>query len=128
MARTYLFADGDVGSNGELWYSLVSGDIKAFHVNPQDGTISSRIPFDRETKNSYSLTLRASDKGLNPLSGTTLVNIVILDVNDNGPKFLGTPYNSSVTEGAQVGRTVFKVAAKDVDQGKSDLRVSLILC
>ncbi|OQV18002.1 putative Cadherin EGF LAG seven-pass G-type receptor 2 [Hypsibius exemplaris] len=36
------------------------------------------------------------------------VQIVVTDVNDNGPKFIGTPYRTSVNELTPVGSVVFK--------------------
>ena len=43
---------------------------------------------DREKNNSFTLTLRASDHGKPPKTGTTIITVHVLDVNDNKPVFL----------------------------------------
>ena len=43
---------------------------------------------DREKNNSFTFTLRASDHGEPPKSGTTIITVHVRDVNDNEPVFL----------------------------------------
>ena len=109
--------DADGGTNSELSYSLVSGDTNAFSIGSKTGIIRSKIQFDRETKDSYSLTVRATDHGTNPLSGSTTVAITILDVNDNRPDIDNLPQRVPVPEGKAVGSVVFVLTASDKDKG-----------
>lgn len=55
-----------------------------------DGSLVLRFNLDYETTPSYSLTISASDDGFPRLSGTAVLVINLLDVNDNAPVFLTT--------------------------------------
>ena len=111
-------SDADAGTNSELSYSLESGgDADAFSIDQKTGTISSKTKLDRETKTSYSLTVRVTDHGQSPLHDTTTVDITILDINDNSPDINNLPATEQVTEGKNIGDTLFSVSASDKDQG-----------
>ncbi len=43
---------------------------------------------DRETKDSYNVTIKAMDQGSPQLSNFTSLLILVLDVNDNPPEFV----------------------------------------
>ena len=116
QCRLFL-SDADAGSNSELSYSLESGDVNAFSIDQKTGTISSKKTFDRETKASYSLTVRVTDHGQSPLHDTTTVDITILDINDNSPEIKNLPATKQVTEGKNIGDTLFPVSASDKDLG-----------
>ena len=62
---TYLVlvkvTDEDFNANGDIYVSLQPDEI--FQMMPDDGVIVSRKQFDRETKDSYKLTLTACDRG-----------------------------------------------------------------
>ena len=91
--------------------------MNAFSIDQKTGTISSKATFDRETKASYSLTVRVTDHGQSPLHDTTTVVVTILDTNDNSPEIKNLPATEQVTEGKNVGDTLFTVSAIDKDQG-----------
>ena len=112
-------SDTDAGNNALLSYSLIQpGDTNAFLINPTTGIITSKVSFDRETKDSYTLTVRARDHGQSPLEDTATVDITILDVNDNKPAFTNLPTTKNVPEDKNVGEALFFVAATDPDKGK----------
>ena len=111
-------SDDDVGSNSELSYSLQSGDTNSFSVDSKTGTITSKVLLDRESKDSYTLTVKASDNGSTPLTGITKVDITITDINDNKPTIKNLPGKVTVSEGRSVGHHVFGVNATDIDLGK----------
>ena len=112
-----FLSDADAGNNSKLTYSLENGDVAAFSIDQKTGTISSKTTFDRETKASYSLTVRVTDHGQSPLHDTTTVDITILDINDNSPKISNLPATEQVTEGKNIGDTLFTVSASDKDLG-----------
>eukprot|EP00096_Caligus_rogercresseyi_P014673 TRINITY_DN7189_c0_g1_i1.p1 TRINITY_DN7189_c0_g1~~TRINITY_DN7189_c0_g1_i1.p1 ORF type:complete len:1289 (-),score=408.11 TRINITY_DN7189_c0_g1_i1:505-4371(-) len=68
---------------------------------------------DYETQELYSLTYTGRDGG-NEIS-TVTVNIQILDVNDNYPKFTERNYSRTVNEGSSVFEPRFFVKATDAD-------------
>lgn len=74
--------------NNQFSYSIIAGNIEqAFKVDPQSGDIQTSRELDRETIPMYSLTIGAIDTGSPPQTGTTIVKINVLDINDNGPIF-----------------------------------------
>lgn len=115
---THFFLDGDVGNNSEVTYSLISGDTSAFSINSTTGAISNTILFDRETKDTYTLDVRATDHGAIPRTGATTVAVTILDVNDNKPHIKNLPQTIRVSEGTAVGTNVFMLSASDKDKGE----------
>ena len=66
------------------------------------------------------LTVVAEDGGLSPLSDRTEVEISIVDVNDNAPRFSNGPvYSGTVHENAPAGTSVTQVSAYDDDAGEN---------
>lgn len=61
----------------------------------------------------------AQDHGTPPLSSTATVEITVLDVNDNSPKFSSNSYSVDVSEDAAVGSPVLDVTANDADEGQN---------
>lgn len=48
--------------------------------------------FDRERQREYAVTVTATDQAADPLIGICQLNILILDQNDNSPKFENIRY------------------------------------
>ncbi|XP_035861945.1 protocadherin gamma-A5-like [Sander lucioperca] len=78
-------------------------------------------PLDREFKPHLSLKLIAVDGGTPQRSGTTNVEITVLDVNDNPPVFNQSLYTATVTENAPIGTYITTVNASDADSGSNGL-------
>ncbi|XP_076993332.1 protocadherin beta-2 isoform X2 [Tamandua tetradactyla] len=114
--------DLDVGSNGLQNYTI-SPNIY-FHLKLQDSPDGILLPqlvldkaLDREEQPEVRLTLTALDGGAPPRSGTALVCIEVLDINDNAPEFAKLLYEVQVPENSPVGFQVAAVSAKDSDIG-----------
>uniref|UniRef100_A0A8C8TC49 Cadherin domain-containing protein n=1 Tax=Peromyscus maniculatus bairdii TaxID=230844 RepID=A0A8C8TC49_PERMB len=115
-----LAQDIDVSSNGLQQY-IVSPNSH-FHVLTRNNSKGKKYPelvqdraLDREEQSELSLTLTALDGGSPPRSGTAMVRILILDINDNAPEFVNTPYEVQVLESSPPGSPVLTVLAKDAD-------------
>lgn len=68
--------DRDIGEFGKVTYAILSGnEDKAFVIDPATGKISTAALLDYETKVSYVLSVRASDGGSPPLTGTCTVSM-----------------------------------------------------
>ena len=78
-------------------------------------------PLDRETRESYTLTIRATDRGAPPLNGSTIVMVTVTDVNDNAPSFANTEYHSQVSEDSSAGTSLVQISAHDPDMGVNGL-------
>ena len=60
----------------------------------------------------YSLTVVAKDSGTPSLSASTVVKVIIDDVNDNGPVFSRPMFYGIISEDASRGSTVLKVSGR----------------
>ncbi|XP_026240223.2 protocadherin beta-4 [Urocitellus parryii] len=114
--------DLDVGSNGLQKYTISPNSH--FHVLTRNYSEGKKCPdlvqdkaLDREEQPEFSLTLMALDGGSPPRSGTVTVRILIMDVNDNAPEFVHTPYEVQVLENSPLDSPILSVLAKDADAG-----------
>ncbi|XP_069876618.1 cadherin-23 [Dipodomys merriami] len=108
--------DKDSGLNGELIYRIEAGAQDRFLIHPVTGVISvGDVTIDREEQESYRLTVVATDRGTEPLSGTAMVTILIDDINDSRPEFLNPIQTVSVLESAEPGTVIANVTAIDLD-------------
>ena len=63
-------------------------DASAFLLDEMSGELRATWSLDREEKEIYSLVVKAEDRGQDiQLTGTTHVNVRVVDVNDNKPVF-----------------------------------------
>ena len=76
-------------------------------------------PLDREKQASFRLLLTAVDGGQPERSGSTLLLIKILDVNDNAPVFDEAVKKVSLLENVAPGTLVTKLNATDADSGQN---------
>ncbi|XP_004643959.1 protocadherin beta-2 [Octodon degus] len=113
--------DLDVGSNSLQNYKI-SPNVY-FHLKLQD-SLEGIVPqlvldktLDREEQPEIRLTLTALDGGTPPRSGTALVLIEVLDINDNAPEFTKLLYEVQVPENSPVGFQAATVSARDLDIG-----------
>uniref|UniRef100_A0A803VTV9 Cadherin-23 n=1 Tax=Ficedula albicollis TaxID=59894 RepID=A0A803VTV9_FICAL len=117
-----LARDPDAGSNGQVTFSLTSGNIGwAFEIRTTNGTYGEVFvarPLDRELLDHYTLRIQASDGGVPPRRKEHILRVNILDVNDN-PPVIDSPfgYNVSVSENVGGGTAVAQVRATDRDIG-----------
>ncbi|CAH0674179.1 unnamed protein product [Spodoptera exigua] len=135
--------DADFGQNANLTYSIQpkSPDLP-FEISPLTGVFSVNGELDREKEDKYVITVVAQDNGYDKkLSSTVSVEVQVLDVNDNAPKFYAYDellewkhpeadelsnhnfesvmmipvYKATLKENAPVGTVVTKVFANDSD-------------
>eukprot|EP00118_Oscarella_pearsei_P012437 m.91691 g.91691 ORF g.91691 m.91691 type:complete len:1711 (+) comp36705_c0_seq1:99-5231(+) len=115
---TVIAHDSDPGAFGTITYRIVAGNSKNnFVVDSNTGAVRTAQQLDYETRTSFSLTVEAIDAGRPPKSAVTKVSIIVTDVNDNTPEFLGTPYAVSVSDQLPLGSSVLQVTATDKDSG-----------
>ncbi|XP_028271958.1 protocadherin gamma-C5-like isoform X10 [Parambassis ranga] len=116
--------DPDVGTNSLRTYHLAANDFFILHVETKsDGSKFPELavdkPLDRETQASFRLLLTAVDGGQPEKSGSTLLLIKILDVNDNAPVFDEPVNKVRLLENVAQGTLVTKLNATDADSGSN---------
>uniref|UniRef100_A0A8C3JSM2 Neural-cadherin n=1 Tax=Calidris pygmaea TaxID=425635 RepID=A0A8C3JSM2_9CHAR len=109
--------DADEGANGIVKYGLMhrGGVLPAFSIHPDTGVLTTVQVFDREKQREYPVTVTATDQAVEPLIGICQINIIILDQNDNDPRFENTRYEYFLREDTRVGTSFLRVAAHDDD-------------
>ncbi|NWQ62738.1 PCD23 protein, partial [Neopipo cinnamomea] len=123
IVATVFATDLDSGLNGEMEYSILSGNENAtFLIDSARGILATSTGLDHENTSSYRfvssshrLVLLASDCGTPSLNSTATVLITVLDVNDNAPVFSSPEYHVHVKESIPIGSHVTEVSAYDCD-------------
>lgn len=95
-------------------------------VEEMSGILTIEGTLNREVIDQYNLTVTARDNTSRPLSSTARIIINVIDVNDNPPKFVGAPYNSSLDKGALPGTKVGYIHFKVMKYKFSDVRIHII--
>ena len=112
--------DADLGTNAEVQYSIVNpNSFPNFRLDSKTGALLLTQRLDFEQVQSYEITVRADDGGFPVLSQTTRLIVNVTDVNDNAPRFAGTPYTTKVREDLPPGDTVFTLTATDRDSSSN---------
>ncbi|XP_045930210.1 protocadherin Fat 3a [Micropterus dolomieu] len=108
--------DEDTGRDGEIQYSIRDGSgLGRFAIDEETGVIYTTDMLDRETKESYWLTVYASDHGVVPQFTIVEVYIQVEDVNDNAPLTSEPLYRPSVSENSPRDVSVIQIQAQDPD-------------
>ncbi|XP_034721891.1 protocadherin Fat 3a isoform X3 [Etheostoma cragini] len=108
--------DDDAGRDGEIQYSIRDGSgLGRFSIDEETGVIYTTDMLDRETKDSYWLTVYASDHGVVPQFATIEVFVQVEDVNDNAPLTSEPLYRPSVAENSPRDVSVLQIQAQDPD-------------
>lgn len=111
--------DSDSGENGRVSYYIIAGNVFGlFVVNVSTGAIYCQREIDYEDSSSHVIGIKAVDNNIyKPRSSTISVNIQIIDVNDNTPKFDKDPVILVRKENIPVGHTIHTFTASDRDSG-----------
>ncbi|XP_004611314.3 protocadherin beta-6 [Sorex araneus] len=114
--------DLDTGSNSLQSYRISPNPH--FHIFTQNRKDGRKFPelvldkaLDREEESELRLILTALDGGSPPRSGSTEIQILVLDINDNTPEFSQELYEAQIPENTPVGTPIISVSAKDLDAG-----------
>uniref|UniRef100_A0A8C8BEZ3 Protocadherin Fat 3 n=1 Tax=Otus sunia TaxID=257818 RepID=A0A8C8BEZ3_9STRI len=107
--------DADIGSNGEIRYSLYGAGNNKFFLDPENGELKSLAPLDREKIPAYNLVARATDGGGRFCQSE--IHLILEDVNDNPPVFSSDHYTACVYENTATKALLTRVQATDPDVG-----------
>ncbi|XP_046666856.1 fat-like cadherin-related tumor suppressor homolog [Homalodisca vitripennis] len=112
--------DRDLGYNGNLIFGITSGDNDSvFRIEPETGELKVIGYLDRERETEYYLNITVYDQGRPQKTQSRLLPVMILDVNDNAPKFERPLASFRVTENALNGTAIFRLNATDPDVGEN---------
>ena len=74
-------------------------------------------PLDREDISEFQLLVEVTNVDEHAPNSTTAVRIVVVDLNDNAPRFNKKIYDVSILENATIGQVVLVLHAQDEDIG-----------
>lgn len=112
--------DRDLGYNGKLIYGISSGDDDSvFRIDPDNGELKLIGYLDRERRTNYDLNITVYDSGKPQKSVSKVFSVVVLDVNDNAPKFEKNLVNLHVLESITNGSIIYRFNATDIDEGEN---------
>lgn len=116
LVTTVRAHDRDVrANNNQFVYSILGGSgADSFKVDPQTGEVETTLPLDREAMSAYTITVGAIDSGSPPETGTTVVRVLVEDINDNAPSFEDNTIGY-VAENEPPGTSVAVLSATDAD-------------
>ncbi|VDP54017.1 unnamed protein product [Schistosoma mattheei] len=75
-------------------------------------------PLNREEKDEYKLQIHAIDGGQPSQTGTLILFIHVIDINDHAPVFNQSVYEIHVSEGI-INKTILQLSATDADAGEN---------
>ncbi|GAB6027814.1 hypothetical protein CHUAL_002044 [Chamberlinius hualienensis] len=114
-----LAKDKDFGKNAIVTYQIVppvGAEVGLpFKIDPSSGALNISGDLDRETQASFRFHILAEDQGTPSLNSTTEVVVDVLDINDEAPRFVGSPYSARLHENKEPGQWVTQVKAVDFD-------------
>ena len=120
-ACTLIFTDQDLGENGSVRITNVSGGgfnyyTRPDNTNPNAVTLQVLSALDYETNNNLSIIVRFEDEGVEPIRNNKSLTIEVVDEPDNAPEFVNSSsqqvdVRTIVTNGSRV----FTVLATDAD-------------
>uniref|UniRef100_A0A6Q2XJS5 Cadherin domain-containing protein n=1 Tax=Esox lucius TaxID=8010 RepID=A0A6Q2XJS5_ESOLU len=128
--------DLDIGPNAEMEYRVLDGDgLGMFRIttdsDTQEGLITLQKGLDFETKSSYTLRVKASNRNIDrrfhsvdSFSDTATVHLNVENV-DEPPVFISPLTKIVVSEAAKVGTSIGTVSAHDPDSTNSPIRYSI---
>ena len=110
--------DRDHGFNGELLYVISNGDYDSvFKIDTLTGDLTIDAALDREKTSDYLLNITVQDQGSPIKSTSSLLHIIVEDVNDNAPQFIKSTFSFFFPENTPKGTPVVTLNATDPDLG-----------
>ena len=109
--------DRDHALNGIVRFFIIQGDDNAdFGMDPSSGVLRVQKNLDYERVQSYEISVRAEDSGKPTRYSVAKIVINVIDVNDQQPVFVDSPFNALVRENMDsLPVFVVQLSARDDD-------------
>ncbi|XP_065884594.1 protocadherin Fat 4-like [Dysidea avara] len=111
--------DADERTNAEHSFRITesSNGFLLFKVNETTGDLSLKSSLTTESRQSYTLTVRATDLLRHEFYNDTMVEVVVTDTNDHPPVFGNDTYFITLSEASTTPQVILTVEATDEDSG-----------
>ncbi|KAM9329220.1 protocadherin Fat 1 [Gastrophryne carolinensis] len=112
--------DVDSGLNGHVSYMLAPTQDPEeiqdlFSVDSDTGWVTTLAELDHEKRNNYSIVVVAYDHGDKVLSSSTVIEVTVMDMNDNPPRFTAEIYKGTASEDDPLDGVVAILSTTDDD-------------
>ena len=114
--------DLDQGEDGRLFYSILNTDELEFVIDSNTSNVYLVEPIDRENVGEYTITIVAIDNAVNVndrKTNSTVLKIVVTDVNDNFPTCSNTIYYATLQSSVPPNTVFETVNCSDIDMGEN---------
>ncbi|CAG0882382.1 unnamed protein product, partial [Cyprideis torosa] len=112
--------DPDQAGSSRVTYAIDrSSDRRRQFTISKDGTVSIQRTLDREETPRHQLKILAIDDGVPPKTATATLTVIVLDINDNAPRFL-KDYRPVIPENSLPRKIADISATDDDDRSKSN--------
>lgn len=119
---TVYATDRDIGDNGRISYSIISGNIgNVFGIDSNMGTIRVLKEFGLNTMSEYMLQVKATDHGKPALFSQIPVQIMIVMVDNAPPKFAKRESAIEIYENVASGTFVMHIEARSTSSVQFDI-------
>ncbi|XP_057188833.1 protocadherin Fat 1a isoform X3 [Triplophysa rosa] len=125
--------DLDLGTNGQLVYNLDTNQesvdiVELFAINSETGWITTLKELDREKRNKYTVSVLATDRGdKTQLTATAKVDVTVVDMNDNPPRFTAEIYKGTVSEDDPPGGVIAILSTTDLDMEDNNKQINYFI-
>ncbi|UYV64338.1 FAT4 [Cordylochernes scorpioides] len=117
---TVTATDKDPGMNGDIEYHITAGNVNgSFEIGRDTGGVIVIKELDYERQNEYQLNITAYDRSFNKKSSTSVLTIIITDINDNPPLFNSTYFEASLAENELPYTYITQLIATDADSPRN---------
>ncbi|XP_060625370.2 protocadherin-20 [Anolis sagrei] len=117
---TKLYAtDADSGERGQVSYFLGPEAPSYFSLDKDTGVLTVSTQLDREEREKYRYTVKAVDSGMPPRESIATVTILVLDKNDNSPRFINKDFSFFVPENFPGFGEIGVLSVTDADIGQN---------
>lgn len=106
----------DPDTEKQITYVIKEGDRRLFSINSVTGMISTLKGLDFEIASLHTLVVGTlENQNENDPKSTATIKVIVVDVNDNAPKFVTPPLPTRLQDSAPVGTMVATMVANDED-------------
>ncbi|KAK6640052.1 hypothetical protein RUM43_008329 [Polyplax serrata] len=109
--------------NSSITYSMSSLiDSRSqgmFGIDEKSGVVTTLTKLDRELFDLHYFRVIATDDSFPPRSGSTTLQVNVIDANDHNPVFESDSYEAAVRESVAIGTIIITVRATDQDVNKN---------
>jgi cadherin EGF LAG seven-pass G-type receptor 1 len=119
---TFTATDADISANSQFTFSITGDDaLRYFQVDSSSGALTIVNKLDRENISTFDFYAKATDLGSPSLSSTVPVKVIVVDHNDNRPRFHPVFYSCEIPYDDIEETQVVTVTATDADKDENAL-------